>query len=153
MIRGLVRKIIPLSADIFFRSYGRKEKLAFKGLTNNATSWLWGCLLDGVYEVQNRNPGTLAQQKEDIQTQVDSYCCQIGSSVQARKLVWAVRFLNTAYYITYWQGQTATLMSIKHGEYLVGHQMVDYFCQLQDCQVYTPYAAAPTPLPAGILAG
>jgi len=131
-------EIIPLSADIFQSTVGKK--VAFQGLTNNATSWLWD-FGDGVTSTE-KNPVHVFTEGGYYNAKLTATAAD-GSSV-SKEISLAV---DLTPYILLTGGPTAT--NGKTWRISSGHSDGDYFANAD--AGLTPYAAAPTPLPAGIL--
>ena len=127
----------PLTADIFNSVNGKK--VAFQGLTNSATSWMWD-FGDGNTSTE-KNP-------VHVYTEGGYYTAKLtatsddGSSVSKEvKLA-----IDLTPYILLTGGPTAT--NGKTWRLASGHSDSDYFAYA-DADL-TPFDGAPNPLPAGI---
>tara|TARA_R110002049_G_scaffold50743_2_gene144258 strand:- start:7616 stop:8569 length:954 start_codon:yes stop_codon:yes gene_type:complete len=128
---------IPLSADIFQSTVGKK--VAFQGLTNNATSWAW-----------DFGDGTTSSEKNPVHVFAEGgyYTAKLtatsddGSSV-SREIKLAV---DLTPYILLTGGPTAT--NGKTWRIANAHSAGDYFANA-DANL-SPFQGAPNPLPGGI---
>lgn len=128
---------IPLSADIFQSVVGKK--VAFQGLTNNATSWLW-----------DFGDGTTSSEKNPVHVYSEGgyYTATLtATSSDGSSVTKEMRLaIDLTPYILLTGGPTAT--EGKTWRLSSGHSDKDYFAYANAS--LTPFDGAPNPLPAGI---
>ncbi len=129
--------VIPLTADIFHTVNGKK--VAFQGLTNNATSWSWD-FGDGTTSTE-RNP-VHNYTESGYYTAILTATGASGTSISKQ-----VRLaLDITPYVLLTGGATAE--NGKTWRISNGHSNSDYFANAD--ATLSPFPGAPNPLPSGI---
>lgn len=129
---------IPFSADIFNTVQGRK--VAFQGITNNAVSWLWD-FGDGSTST-DKNPVHTYAAAGYYEMSLTATAADGSSIVKERRIG-----IEITPYVLLTGGATAE--NGKTWRIATGHSGNDYFANA-DADL-TAFAAAPKPLPGGIL--
>tara|TARA_R110002167_G_scaffold49412_22_gene144771 strand:- start:2607 stop:3497 length:891 start_codon:yes stop_codon:yes gene_type:complete len=127
----------PLSTDIFHSVNGKK--VAFQGLTNSATSWLW-----------DFGDGTTSTEQNPVHIYIDGgyYTATLTASGDSgASITKEVKLaLDITPYVLLTGGATAT--NGKTWRLSSGHSDSDYFANA-DADL-TPFDGAPNPLPSGV---
>lgn len=134
-----VKGDFPLSADIFQSSNGKQ--VAFQGITNSATSWLWD-FGDGTTSAE-QNPVHVYQEGGYYVATLTA--TGAGNATESSEVKLAVELTP---YALLTGDHTADGYAGKTWRISTGHSDSDYFANA-DVDL-SPFAGAPYPLPAGI---